>query len=201
LQIILNNMADLEQIKKLRELTNVSLAQCKKALEQTSGDIEKAQEILRKWGEDLAGKVSGRNAGQGIVDAYIHTNKKMGVLIELRCETDFVARNEDFRALAHDLAMQVAAMNPLYVKEEDIPKEVLDKERTIYQEQFASTGKPKEILDKMIEGKLSKFKEGICLLKQPLVKDPSKKVEDAIKACIAKLGENIYVEKFIKIEI
>ncbi len=194
-------MADLDQIKKLREMTNVSLAQCKKALEQSNGDLEKAQEILRKWGEDLAGKVAGRQAGQGIVDAYIHTNKKLGVLLELRCETDFVARNEDFKNLAHDLAMQVAATNPLYVSEDEIDPELLEKERAIYQEQFANSGKPKEIMEKMIEGKLSKYKEGICLLKQPFVKDQTKRVEDIIKVCIGKLGENIFVKRFVKVEI
>lgn len=194
-------MADLDQIKKLREITGVSLAQCRKALEQSKGDLEAAQEILRKWGEDLAGKVSGRNAGQGIIDAYIHSNKKIGVLLELRCETDFVARNEDFKNLAHDLAMQVAAFNPLYVKDDEIPQDVLEKERNIYREQFAASGKPKEILDKMIEGKLAKFKEGICLLKQPFAKDQNKKVEDIIKETIAKLGENIFVKRFVKLDL
>jgi elongation factor Ts len=194
-------MVDLDRIKQLREITNVSLAQCKKALEQSNGDLEKAQEILRKWGEDLAGKVAGRKAGQGIVEAYIHSNKKLGVLLELRCETDFVARNEDFKTLAHDLAMQVAAANPLCVTEEEIGQEILDKEKAIYQEQFAASGKPKEIMDKMIEGKLAKYKEGICLVKQPFIKDQTKKVEDIIKACIGKLGENIFVKRFVKIEI
>jgi len=194
-------MADLDQIKKLREITGVSLAQCGKALEQSKGDLEASQEILRKWGEDLAGKVAGRNAGQGIIDAYIHSNKKIGVLLELRCETDFVARNEDFKNLAHDLAMQVAAFNPLYVKEDEIPQEILEKEREIYREQFAASGKPKEILDKMIEGKLGKFKEGICLLKQPFAKDQNKKVEDIIKETIAKLGENIFVKRFVKLDL
>jgi len=194
-------MADLDQIKKLREITGVSLAQCKKALEQSKGDLEIAKEILRKWGEDLAGKVANRNAGQGVIDAYVHSNKKIGVLIELHCETDFVARNEDFKNLAHDLAMQVAAFNPLYVKEDEIPQDILEKEKTIYREQFAASGKPKEILEKMIEGKLNKFKEGICLLKQPFAKDQTKKVEDVIKETIGKLGENIFVKRFVKIEL
>lgn len=194
-------MKDIEKIKELREITGVSLSLCKKALEESNGDIEKAKEILRKWGEDLAEKKSSRKTSQGIIEAYIHSNKKIGVLVELRCETDFVARNQKFQELAHDLAMHIAAMKPKYIKEEDIPEEELQKEREIYREQFEKTGKPKEIIQKMIEGKLKKYKDEVVLLNQPFVKNPQKRIKDLIGEYIAALGENISVERFIRFEI
>jgi elongation factor Ts len=194
-------MENINQVKQLRQATGVSISQCKKAIEEANGDLEKAKELLRKWGEDLAGKRAGRETGEGIIDAYIHSNKKIGVLVELRCETDFVARNEEFQNLAHDLAMHVAAFNPLFIKEEEIPEEVLEKEREIYKEQFAKENKPPEILEKMIEGKLKKYKENICLLTQPFVKDQTKTVQEVINEYIAKLGENISVKRFIRFEI
>lgn len=194
-------MENIEKIKELRQITGVSLSLCKKAVEEAQGDLEKAKELLRKWGEDLASKKSSRETGEGIIDAYIHSNKKIGVLIELRCETDFVARNEEFQKLAHDLAMHIAAMVPKYVKEEDIPEEELNKEREIYKEQFEKTGKPPEIIDKMIEGKLKKYKENISLLSQPFVKEPQKTVGQVIKEYITKLGENISVKRFVRFEI
>ncbi len=194
-------MENIEKIKELRQITGVSLSLCKKAVEEAQGDLEKAKELLRKWGEDLASKKSSRETGEGIIDAYIHSNKKIGVLIELRCETDFVARNEEFQKLAHDLAMHIAAMGPKYVKEEDIPEEELNKEREIYKEQFEKTGKPPEIIDKMIEGKLKKYKENISLLSQPFVKEPQKTVGQVIKEYITKLGENISVKRFVRFEI
>jgi elongation factor Ts len=194
-------MVDIEKIKQLREETGISLGQCKKALEEADGDLERAKEILRKWGEDLAGKKTGRQTDQGIVDAYIHSNKRIGVLIELRCETDFVARNQEFQKLAHDLAMQIAAMRPLYVKPEDIPEELLLREKEIYQAQFAQTGKPEELVGQMVEGKLKKYKEEISLLTQPFVKDQAKTVQDVINEYIARLGENIKVSRFQRFEI
>jgi len=194
-------MENIEKIKELRQTTGVSLSLCKKAIEEAQGDLEKAKELLRKWGEDLASKKSSRETGEGIIDAYIHSNKKIGVLIELRCETDFVARNKEFQKLAHDLAMHIAAMGPKYVGEEDIPEEELNKEREIYKEQFEKTGKPPEIIEKMIEGKLKKYKESISLLSQPFVKDPQKTVDGVIKEYIAKLGENISVKRFVRFEI
>ena len=194
-------MENIEKIKELRQITGVSLSLCKKAVEEAQGDLEKAKELLRKWGEDLASKKSSRETGEGIIDAYIHSNKKIGVLIELRCETDFVARNEEFQKLAHDLAMHIAAMGPKYVKEENIPEEELNKEREIYKEQFEKTGKPPEIIDKMIEGKLKKYKENISLLSQPFVKEPQKTVGQVIKEYITKLGENISVKRFVRFEI
>ncbi|MCD5396313.1 MAG: elongation factor Ts [Candidatus Pacebacteria bacterium] len=194
-------MENIEKIKELRGLTGVSLSLCKKAIEEAEGDLEKAKELLKKWGEDLAEKKSQRETGEGIIDAYIHSNKKIGVLIELRCETDFVVRNEEFQKLAHDLAMHIAAMKPKYVKEEDIPEEELHKEREIYKEQFEKTQKPQEIIEKMVEGKLKKYKESIVLLDQIFVKDPKKTVKEVINEYIAKLGENISVKRFIRFEI
>jgi elongation factor Ts len=194
-------MENLEKIKQLRQLTGVSLSLCKKAIEEAEGDIEKAKELLRKWGEDLASKKASRVTGEGIIDAYVHSNKKIGVLIELRCETDFVARNSEFQNLAHDLAMHIAAFAPKYIKEEEIPQEELEKEKEIYREQFKETNKPPEIIEKMVEGKLKKYKESICLLSQPFVKNQKKTVDQVIKEYIAKLGENISVKRFIRFEI
>lgn len=194
-------MQDIQQIKRLREETCVSLSQCKKALEEGKGDLEKAKEILKKWGEDVAQKKSMRLTSSGIIGDYVHSNKKIGVLIELRCETDFVARNDAFQALAHEIAMHIAAFSPFYVSEEEIDPAVIEKEKEIYKEQFAKTNKPLEVLEKMLEGKLSKFKESICLLSQPFVKDEKRKVRDVINETIAKLGENISVKKFIRFEI
>lgn len=194
-------MNKMEQIKKLREETCISLNQCKKAIEESGGDLEKAKEILKKWGEDVAQKKSMRITSSGIIESYIHSNKKIGVLIELRCETDFVARNKDFKNLAHEIAMHIAAFNPLYISEEDIDPEILEKEKRIYLEQFANEKKPPQILEKMIEGKMTKFKQGICLLTQPFVKDASKTVKEIINEAIAKIGENISVKKFIRFEI
>ncbi len=194
-------MDQMEQIKKLREETCVSLNQCKKALEESGGDLERAKEILKKWGEDVAQKKSTRATSAGIIESYIHSNKKIGVLIELRCETDFVARNRDFQNLAHAIAMHIAAFNPLYISEEEISPEFLENERRICREQFANEKKPPQILEKMIEGKMAKFKQGICLLTQPFVKDDSRAVKAIINEAISKIGENISVKKFIRFEI
>lgn len=194
-------MISIEKIKQLREETAVSMAECKKALEQSKGDLNKAKEILRKMGEQLANKKQSREAGEGIIEAYIHTNKKIGVLLDIRCETDFVARSKEFQELAHDLVLQIAGMKAEYVKEEDIPKEVLEKEREIYTAQFAKMDKPEEIKKKMVEGKINKFKKEVCLLTQPFIKDPSKTIKDIIHSYIAKLGENIVVKRFVRYEI
>lgn len=194
-------MDQIEQIKKLREETCVSLSQCKKAIEEAGGNLEKAKEILKKWGEDVAQKKSMRATSAGIIESYIHSNKKIGVLVELRCETDFVARNPEFQKLAHDIAMHIAASNPIYISEDDINPEFLEKERKIYLERFAKEKKPPQVLEKMIEGKMAKFKEGICLLTQPFVKDDSKTVKDVINEAISKIGENISVKRFTRFEI
>lgn len=194
-------MVSIDQLKQLREETGISITECQKALEESNGDLEKAKEILRKWGKDLAQKKSEREARQGIIESYIHPNKKIGVILDLRCETDFVAKSQDFKNLAHDLVLHIAAMSPFYINLEDIPEEVIVREREIYREQFLKSGKPQKIIDQIIEGKLKTYKEEIILLSQPFVKDQDKTVGDLVQEYIAKLGENIVVKKFVRYEI
>jgi len=191
----------LEKIKQLREETQVSLGECKKALEESGGDIEKAKEILRMKGKEIAGKKAQRETGEGIIETYLHPNKKIGVMVELRCETDFVARSEQFKKLAHEICLQIAAMNPLFLKEEDIPEEFLDGERKIYKEQLKDSSKPQKIIDEIIEGKLKKYKQSISLLSQPWIKDETKTIKDLIEETIAKVGENILVKRFVRYQI
>jgi len=194
-------MENVEILKQLREVTGVSVTQCQKALKEANNDFEKAKEILRKWGSSFADKKIERTTKQGIIESYIHSNKKLGVLLEIRCETDFVAKSDDFKNLAHELALHIAGMNPQYVKEDEIPAEIIEKEKQIYIEQMANSEKPANIVGQIIEGKLSTFKKESCLLSQPFVKDSSKTVEQVIKEIIAKLGENIVVRRFIKYDI
>jgi len=194
-------MVTLEEIKKLREETGVSIMECKRALQEASGDLDEAKEILRKKGKDLAMKKSSRRAEEGIVASYIHPNKKIGVLLDIRCETDFVAKSQDFQELAHELCLQIAAMSPLYVSKEDIPKEILDREKEIYKEQFQRENKPNEVLDKIIEGKLKKYFEEVCLLDQTYIKDPKRKISEIVQEKIAKLGENIIIKRFTRYQI
>ena len=191
----------LEQIKKLREETAISLSDCKKALEESGGDYEKAKELLKIWGKDVSGKKAGRGADQGIVSSYIHSNKKIGVLLELKCESDFVAKNEDFQKLAYEICLQIAAMNPLFIKEEDIDQELLDAEKRVFLEQLVDMGKPQEIADKIVIGKIEKYKKEICLISQPWIKDGTKTIKDLVDECVAKLGENIIIKRFTKYEI
>jgi elongation factor Ts len=194
-------MASIEEIKQLREETGISVSECKKALEVSEGNLEKAKEVLRKKGMELANKKSERNAGAGIIHSYVHPNNRVGVLIELRCETDFVAKSEDFKALAHEIALQIAAMKPLYLSAENIPEDVIEKEKKIYQEQLSDSEKPKEILSQIIEGKLKKYKEQNSLLSQLWIKDDSKTIKDLINEAISKIGENIVLNKFSRFEI
>ena len=194
-------MVSIEKIKQLRQETLVSLAECKKALEQSKGDIEKAKEILRKWGKELANKKSSREAETGIIESYIHQNKKVGVLLDIRCESDFVAKSEDFKQLAREICLQIAAAKPLFIREENIPKEFLEKEKRISIEQFENSGKPQNIIQNIVEGKIKKYKEEILLLEQSWIKDDKKKIKDLITEQIAKLGENIIVKQFTRYEI
>jgi elongation factor Ts len=194
-------MVSIDQIRELREQTSVSIVECKKALEQSDGDFNKAKELLRKWGKDLAGKKSTREAKQGLIDSYIHPNKKVGVLLHIRCETDFVAESKDFINLSHEICLHIAAMKPIFVKEEDIDENFLDGEKKIYAEQMAGSGKPEDILNQIIEGKLRKYKEQVCLLSQPWIKDDSKTIKDLINDHIAKLGENITIRNFTRYEV
>jgi elongation factor Ts len=195
-------MVDLKQLTNLRQRTGCGVNDIKKALEEAGGDEEKALEILRKKGEVKAAKKSAeREVKEGIVYAYIHPNKKIGSMVELNCETDFVARNEEFQQLAKDLAMQIAATNPLYLKPEDIPEEVLNKEKEIYKEQLLAESKPENIIDKIIEGKMEKYYEEVCLVKQDFIKNEDIKIEDLIKEKIAKIGEKIEIDQFARFQV
>jgi elongation factor Ts len=194
-------MSNLDLIKKLRNETGISLNECRKAIEEASGDIEKAKDILKKQGQDMAVKKSGREAGEGIIDSYIHDNRKIGVLLDLRCESDFVARSDDFKNLSKEICLQIAAIGPLFVKEEEIPSEIIEKEKLIYLEQVAKSGKPKEIMEKIVEGKIKNYAKESCLLSQPWIKDNSKTIKDLIESCIGKMGENILVRRFTRYEL
>ena len=194
-------MITLEQIKELRDQTGVSISKCKKALEESSGDIEKAKELLRKWGQDVSAKRQDRSTNNGAIASYIHFNKKLGAIIDLRCETDFVAKSEDFLALAHDLAVHAAVSYPQYLKEEDIPQTVIDKEKEIYTGEMANSGKPADIIEKIVLGKLEKFKKEVCMYDQPFYKDPEKTVKQAIDELVSKIGEKIVLNKFQRMEI
>ena len=194
-------MISIEQVKQLREETGVSIQECKRALEKAAGDLEKAKIVLREWGKDFAGKKTEREVKEGIIASYIHPNKKIGVIIELRCESDFVAKSEDFQKLAHELCLQVAALRPLFVKKEDIPEEFLDGEKKIYKEQLKNSGKPQNIILQVIEGKLKKYKEEVSLMSQSWIKNDQKNIKDLVDEYIAKTGENIVVRKFARYEI
>lgn len=191
----------IDQIKKLRAETGIGISECKEALDSAQGDLEKAKEFLKKKGREIAANKSAREAHQGIIESYIHANGKVGVLIELRCESDFVAKSEQFQELARELAMQIAAMSPLYVRAEDIPEAVVEKEKEIYQEQMKGSNKPAEIAEKIIAGKLEKWYSEVVLLHQKWIKDDSKTVKDLINGLVSKLGENIEVAQFTRFEI
>ncbi len=189
------------EIKALREKTGISVMQCKKALEEAKGDSDKALEILRKKSKDIATKKSDRNLGAGSVQAYIHAGDTVGVLLELSCETDFVARNEEFKKLAYDLAMHTAAMNPQYTSSDDVSKEEQDKARALFEKEVSESGKPKDIQEKMMDGKLSAYFSERVLLEQTYVKDPNIKIKDLITQAIQKFGENIEVSKFSRFAV
>ncbi|MBI2463452.1 elongation factor Ts [Candidatus Peregrinibacteria bacterium] len=191
----------LEQIKALRDATGISTMSCKKALEEAQGDSKKAIEILRKKGEAKAGERAEKSTGEGIISSYIHTNKKIGVLIALGCETDFVAKNEDFMNLGQDIAMHVAALNPQYLRPEDVPADIIEKEREIWKEQLKNERKPEKIWNNIMEGKEKKFKEGEALLSQPFVKNLEITIEKLISEHVIKLGENIKILKFIRFSL
>src|SRR5512138_3479252 len=189
------------QVKELREKTGIGMMECKGALAESGGDVEKAIDILRKKGVAKAAKKAGRATGQGLIGSYIHHGGKIGVLVEVNCETDFVSRTDDFQGLVKDLAMHVAAANPLYITRDDIPPEVIAKEREIYKEQAATSGKPAQVVEKIVDGKLEKFYKEACLLEQPFVKDDTKAVRDLVTERVAKLGENIVVRRFQRLQL
>jgi len=188
-------------IKELRDKTQAGMMDCKKALVETGGDMDKAVEYLRIKGLASADKKMGREVSEGVVASYIHNNNKLGVLVELKTVTDFVARNEDFQELGRDLAMQIAAANPFYVSIEDIPADVIEKEKEIYREQMKDSGKPENVIEKIVEGKLQKYYSEVCLLEQEFIKDGSVKIKDLIKEKIAIFGENIEIGKFSRFQI
>lgn len=194
-------MVSAEAVKELRNRTGAGMMDCKRALEETGGDIEKAIEILRMKGLAAAAKKAGRVAKEGLVHAYIHGGGRIGVLIEVNCETDFVARTEEFQDLVHNLAMQVAAARPEYIKREDVPEEVIEREKSILRAQALNEGKPEKVVEKIVSGRLEKFFQESCLLEQPYIKDPDRKVKDLIAEKIAKLGENIEVRRFARFEV
>ena len=188
-------------VKELREISGAGMMDCKKALTEASGDLEKAIDILRKTGMAKARKKSGRSAKEGIILPYIHPGAKLGVLLEINCETDFVANTDDFKNLSKDIAMHIAASAPMSVSREEIPQETLEREKEIYADQARQSGKPENIITKMIEGRLNKFYQENVLLEQTFVKDPDKTVADLITETVAKLGENILISRFSRFQL
>jgi elongation factor Ts len=185
-------------VKELREKTGAGMMDCKKALSETSGDLDKAVDYLRQKGLAAAAKKADRAATDGAVAAYVHPGGKIGVLVEINCETDFVARTAEFQGLLKDIAMQVAAANPRFVRREDVSTEEFEKEKSIYRQQALETGKPEKVIDKIVEGKMERFYSEVCLLEQSFIKDPDKKVADIMNEAVARLGENIQVRRFAR---
>ncbi|HWQ61372.1 MAG TPA: translation elongation factor Ts [Negativicutes bacterium] len=194
-------MITAEMVKNLRERTGAGMMDCKKALTETDGDMEKAIDFLREKGLAAAAKRAGRVAAEGVVEAYIHGAGRIGVMLELNCETDFVAKTDDFRALAKDLAMQVAAANPVYVRREEVPAEAIAHEREVLRAQAMNEGKPAHIAEKMVEGRLEKYYKENCLMEQAFIKDPDTTVTLLVNAKIAKIGENISVRRFVRYQL
>jgi elongation factor Ts len=190
-----------EQVKQLRDKTGAGMMECKAALTETGGDQEKAVDVLRKKGLASAAKRAGRATSQGVVGSYIHTGGKVGVLVEVNCETDFVARTDDFQGLVKELALHIAAADPRYVRREEIPADVLEKEKEIYRAQFADSGKPSAVVEKIVEGKLGSFYSQIVLIDQPSVRDPNVTVSQLIAQASAKTGENITVSRFARFKV
>ena len=190
-----------EAVRDLRERTGAGMMDCKRALEECGGDVEKAVLALREAGLAAAAKKAGRDAREGLVSSYIHTGGRVGVLLEINCETDFVARNDEFKAFVNDLALQVAAAKPLYVKREDIPKDLLDKECAIYEAQAKEMGKPPAAWPKIVDGKLEKFFQENCLMEQSFIKDPAVIIKDLLAQKIAKIGENMNIRRFTRFQL
>jgi len=194
-------VSELEAIKELRARTGAGMMDCKKALLEADGDIQKAIDVLRKKGVAKAESKAGRAAKEGIIEAYIHPGSKLGVLLELNCETDFVALNEEFQQLAHDIAMHIAATDPVSISRDDVSEEVVVHEREIYADQAKESGKPEQIIEKIVEGRLDKYFKERCLLEQPFVKDSEKTVQEVITEAIARIGENIKVQRFTRFKV
>ncbi len=194
-------MADTALVKELRDKTGAGILDCQKALRESGDDVAKAIDYLRQKGLAAAEKKAGRETNQGVIGAYIHSGNKIGVLIEVNCETDFVAKNDEFQALVKDLSLQVAASSPSYVKREDVPADVIEKEKTIYQAQAKEMGKPAGAWPKIVDGKLEKFFQESCLLEQAYIRDPNVNVKDVLAQKIAKIGENITVRRFTRYQL
>ncbi len=188
-------------VKELRERTNAGMMDCKKALQECDGDMEKAVDYLRQKGLAVAAKRAGRATSEGVVQSYIHAGNKLGVMVEVNCETDFVAKTDQFIEFARNIAMHIAATNPLCIKREDAPKDVLDKEREIYRNQALESGKPEHIVDKIVEGRIEKYLKEICLLEQPYVKNPDLTIQDLLNELVAKMGENISIRRFVRYQV
>jgi len=189
------------EVKALRERTGAGMMECKRALVEAKGDPAEAEVLLRKWGLASAGKKAGRLTKQGLIGSYIHAGGQLGVLVEINCESDFVARTDDFKELVHDVAMHVAAADPRYLRREDVPRHIIDKEREIARERAVMEGKPERAIDRIVEGRLGKFYEEVCLLDQPFVKEATTTIEQLVKSKIAKLGENIGIARFVRFKV
>jgi elongation factor Ts len=190
-----------QQVKQLRERTGAGMMECKSALVESKGDLSEAEVILRKRGIASASKKSTRSTKQGVIGTYIHPGSQLGVMLEVNCESDFVARTEDFQTLVHDLAMQIAAADPQFIRKEEVTAAALDKERDIQRARALAEGKPEKMVDKIVEGRLNKFYEEVCLYEQPFIKENTTTVADVIKTKIAKLGENIAVSRFVRFKV
>jgi len=190
-----------EMVKALRERTGAGVLDCKRALEETGGDLEEATRLLRQRGLAIAAKKAGRLAEEGLVEAYIHAGGRLGALVEINCETDFVARTEEFQRLAHDLAMQVVASNPHYLRPEDIPPEVIEEKKRLFLSELEGQNKPEHLWERIVEGKLERYYDQVCLLRQPFIKDEGLTVKEVIIEGIAKLGENIVIRRFARYEL
>ena len=188
-------------VKQLRDRTGAGMMECKAALKESKGDVSEAEVVLRKKGIASASKKSSRSTKQGVITSYIHPGAQLGVLIEVNCESDFVARTDDFQELVHDLAMQVAAADPQFIRKEDVTQAALDKEKDIQRGRALAEGKPEKMVDKIIEGRMNKYYEEVCLYEQPFIKENTTSVADLIKAKIAKLGENISVSRFVRFKV
>ncbi|MBT8360594.1 MAG: translation elongation factor Ts [Desulfobacterales bacterium] len=190
-----------QMVKELRDKTAAGMMDCKKALSETDGDMEKAIDLLRKKGLAVAAKRAGRATSEGVIETYIHAGGKLGVMIELNCETDFVAKTDKFKELARDLAMHIAASNPVAIERDNVPEDILTREKNIYVQQALESGKPENIVEKIVSGKVDKFLSEICLLEQKYVKNPDLSIQDLLTDCVGKMGENISVKRFTRFQI
>ncbi len=194
-------MIKAEQVKELRERTGSGMMECKKALTETSGDLDKAILYLREHGLAAAAKKAGRATGDGRIEVYIHPGSKLGVMVEVNCETDFVAKTDEYQSLCHEIAMQIAASDPSYLERDQVPESVLEQEKEIARTLSEGEGKPEKVIDKIVQGRMEKFYQTVCLLEQPYIRDPQRPVSDLVKEAISKLGENIVIRRFVRFRL